>query len=64
MIFGIEAADIFWTAVLGGTLYGVDKGVRDAGTSAHKAQGLAKWIVIGGGLYVAYEVARKAGYAK
>lgn len=36
----------------------------EAGDAAQKSQKLVKWAVIGGGVYVAYQVARKQGIAK
>ncbi len=52
---------LFWigSTVAAGYLFDqAGDAAEQAGTAAEKSAKLAKWVVIGGGLYVGYEVLR------
>lgn len=56
---------VVWWGIVGiAGLLAANEVVDSAGDAAAKSAGLAKWVAIGGGIYLGYGLAKKAGYIK
>lgn len=56
---------IAWWAIAGaGVLWAGKEAVEATGEAADKSANLAKWLAIGGALYVGYRLAKQSGALK
>lgn len=57
-------APLIWGALALGGIFGAGWAARETGEAMDSATRLAKWAVVGGGLYVSYRALKTAGALK